>query len=66
MADLGRFGKPVLFSEVGLVNDDWGPNDHVCPNRAGSFVQDVDNRAFHEALWLPFFTGAAGTGLHWW
>ena len=66
MVELGKFGKPVLFSEVGLVNDDWGPNDHVCPKRADRFVQDVDNRAFHEALWLPFFAGSAGGGLHWW
>ena len=66
MAALGKFGKPVLFSEVGLVNEDWGPNDHVCPKRADKFVQDTDNRAFHEALWLPFFAGAAGGGLHWW
>ena len=66
MANLGKYGKPVLFSEVGLVNEDWNANDHVSPKKAATAIQDVDNRAFHEALWLPFFTGAAGGGLHWW
>lgn len=66
MASLGKFGKPALFSEVGLVNEDWNANDHVSPKKAATAVQDVDNRAFHEALWLPFFTGSAGGGLHWW
>ena len=66
MAKLGKFGKPVLFSEVGLVNETWGPNDHVSPEKSATIVQDSENDAFHEALWLPFFTGAAGGGMHWW
>lgn len=66
MAKLDGFGKPVLFSEVGLVDEKWNANEHVSPKQAATVVQDRDNLAFHEALWLPFFTGAAGGGLHWW
>ena len=66
MDKLKRYGKPVLFSEVGLVDNGWGPNPVVRPDASPQAVRDRKGYSFHEALWLPFFTGAASCGMHWW
>lgn len=64
--DLEVFGKPVLHSEVGLVDESWGRNPHIDPWKFKEVPKDRDSHAFHEALWTPFFVGTAGGGMHWW
>jgi hypothetical protein len=63
---LEAYGKPVLFAEVGLVENDWGPNRHTDLQRFPQAPKDRAGYAFHEALWAPFFAGTAGAGMHWW
>lgn len=64
--DLHGFGKPVLYSEVGLVDENWGRNPHIDPWKFPEVPKDRECHAFHEALWTPFFIGTAGGGMHWW
>lgn len=63
---LEAYGKPVVFSEVGLVDNNWGVNEHINPNRYPDVAKDTKGYAFHEALWAPFFAGACSSGMHWW
>jgi hypothetical protein len=69
MLQLKKYGKPVMLNECGLVNDRWlqyKPSTH--PKFAGyqEGPKDSLGYAFHEALWIGFFAGGAGTGMHWW
>ena len=63
--DLLGFGKPVLYSEVGLVDEDWNCNPHLALSTYLESPKDRACHAFHEALWTPFFAGACGGGMHW-
>ena len=67
VARLRRLGKPVLLAECGLVDDKWGPYPATLAGRgqAGG-PKDTNGYAFHEALWVGFMAGGAGTGQHWW
>ncbi len=58
--------KPVLVAECGLVADDWGPYAATNASERVQGPKDAKGYSFHEALWGPFFAGAAGTGHHWW
>ena len=60
------FHKPVLLEECGLVANNWGANPHTNAYKWPSAAKDTHGYAFHEALWIPFFCGAAGGGMHWW
>lgn len=52
---LDAFGKPTLNAEFGLHPD------------GGDLARlDPDGIYFHNCLWAPLFSGAAGTGMSWW
>jgi len=61
---LRKLKRPVLLAECGLVNDHWGNYPATTPQGEGP--KDEKGYAFHEALWIGFFGGGAGTGMHWW
>ncbi len=56
VANLQRFGKPVLVGEVGV--DYRGPAETLAADPHGS--------AFHDFLWSGLFSESAGTGMSWW
>jgi len=61
---LRRLGKPVLLAECGLTRSGWGPHPVTTPGTDGP--KDKNGYAFHEALWIGFFDGGAGSGQTWW
>lgn len=66
LRELRRIGKPVLLAECGLVKKDWGNHAATRPGKERDHPKDTKGYAFHEALWIGFFGGGAGTGMTWW
>ncbi len=66
--NLRRLNKPVLVAECGLVNKQWGPYPATSNGgrRDAAGPKDTKGYAFHEAIWVGFMAGGAGTSQHWW
>jgi hypothetical protein len=58
LSHISHFGKPFLFAEYGLVNDNWGHNPLA--------NQDKEGLELHNGLWSAMMSGAAGTAMIWW
>jgi len=50
--------KPVLFSEFGLADDQWG--------RSPEYDADKDYVHLHNALWTSALSGMSSTVMSWW